>query len=357
MLHNSAGRGKMNELEVMKNPVSIFTVGDVDEFLKKARDEAKAEVNDITTAKGRKAIASRAYSVSQMKTEIDKAGKELVSKWKNKSKIVDASRKKLRDGLDELRDEIRQPLTEWENEEKARVQSHVEGIENIKSHIKEGDTSSAEIALAIEVVEKIEIGDKWEEFAVEAATTKDSVLVSLRSSYIIAIDNEKRIEEDRIAEENRIEEERIKREKAIEERAKIEAEEKAKREAEEVEKKRKKELEMIKAENERKVKEEKDRAESAERQRREAEAEKVRIAERAKIEQERAVREERDRIKREESEKAEEEKRRAADLEHRKSINNKVLSSLVLLGIDDVTSKKIIGAIVKGEIPNVTLKY
>jgi hypothetical protein len=58
-----------------------------------------------------------AYSVARTKTYIDSIGKELVSHYKEAPKKIDSVRKFARDSLDYLRDEVRKPLDEWENEQ------------------------------------------------------------------------------------------------------------------------------------------------------------------------------------------------------------------------------------------------
>jgi hypothetical protein len=60
----------------------------------------------------------------------------LVADIKKKSGAIDAERRIIRDRLDALRDEVRNPLTEWENRETARVSEHEEAlIWIIQSHL------------------------------------------------------------------------------------------------------------------------------------------------------------------------------------------------------------------------------
>ncbi|MDE1907630.1 MAG: hypothetical protein KGH75_14385, partial [Rhodospirillales bacterium] len=103
------------------NAVEVFTGPNLDELLAKIRQETATIVPDVSTAGGRKEIASLAYKVARSKTTIDEAGKSLVAEWKKKSAEVDASRKKARDYLDALKDEVRKPLDEWEAEQ-ARIE-------------------------------------------------------------------------------------------------------------------------------------------------------------------------------------------------------------------------------------------
>lgn len=89
----------------------------LDPILQKIKEEAEAFIPDTSTKKGRDEIASLAYKVSRSKTALDTAGKELVAKLKEQPKLVDAERKRMRDFLDNLKDAVRQPLTEIEERE------------------------------------------------------------------------------------------------------------------------------------------------------------------------------------------------------------------------------------------------
>ncbi|MBF0350947.1 MAG: cell envelope biogenesis protein TolA [SAR324 cluster bacterium] len=103
------------------DPEVIFSNGGLTDILRKIEQEAKREVPDTSTPKGRKAIASLAYKVAQSKTVIDSLGKKLVEDEKARISKIDAERKIARDFLDQLKVEIRQPLTDWEVEEEKRL--------------------------------------------------------------------------------------------------------------------------------------------------------------------------------------------------------------------------------------------
>jgi len=102
---------KINALEIYSEP------GKVDPILEEITRKAKDFVPDTSTAKGRAEIKSMAYKVTQSKTYLDDLGKQLVADWKEKAKAVDVSRKKIRDTLDDLKNEVRKPLTDWEAEQ------------------------------------------------------------------------------------------------------------------------------------------------------------------------------------------------------------------------------------------------
>ena len=114
--------------------LEVFTSGNVDKLVGQLEGEVKSIVCDVTTLKGRKEIASLAHKVSRSKIVLDSLGKGLVGRWKEKSKAVDLERKQIRDRLDALRDEVRKPLTEWEETEKARIEKEKLDKEIIEAH-------------------------------------------------------------------------------------------------------------------------------------------------------------------------------------------------------------------------------
>ena len=114
-----------NELIVLKEivPAQIFNGENLDPLLKKITDQVKAMSLDVSTERGRKEVASVAFKIARSKTLLDSAGKELVSEWKEKARVVDAERKRMRDYLDNLKEETRKPLTEWEAAEAERIEA------------------------------------------------------------------------------------------------------------------------------------------------------------------------------------------------------------------------------------------
>lgn len=104
-----------------KNAMAVFTNNDqLDPLIEAIEKEARSLVPDVTTKKGRDAIASMAHKVARSKTYIDNAGKDLVAELKALPKQIDESRRVVRERLDALKDEVRRPLTEWEAEQ-ARI--------------------------------------------------------------------------------------------------------------------------------------------------------------------------------------------------------------------------------------------
>lgn len=100
---------------------ALFNSNDaVEQIISKIEQEVRASVPDLTTTKGRKAIASLAMKVSKSKVALDALGKELNEDARKQIEAVDASRRVIRERLDALRDEARKPLTDWEQAEERR---------------------------------------------------------------------------------------------------------------------------------------------------------------------------------------------------------------------------------------------
>ncbi len=233
------------EVPAKETALQVYSAANgLDPFLAKIREEIDGFVPDVTTRKGREAIASIAYKVARSKTALDNVGKELVAELKEVPKKVDAERKRMRDLLDSWQAEVRQPLTEWEQREEMRKAKHQAGIDQIKMRLECRDLDSTELKANIEWLEGLLIGEDWEEFETEAARTKDKALSALREALVAREKYEaeqaelERLRAEAVAREQKEREERIAREAAeaerlaAERRAQEEREAAARREAE-----------------------------------------------------------------------------------------------------------------------------
>lgn len=98
---------------------------------------------DLTTAKGRKSIASTAHKVARSKVYLDDIGKVLVADWKAKAAMVDATRRKIRERLDGLKADIRRPLDDWEAAEEQRLERCKAEEQRIRELIKSMSTAES----------------------------------------------------------------------------------------------------------------------------------------------------------------------------------------------------------------------
>lgn len=340
---------------------AIYVENGLDSFLEKIRAGVN-EVPDLSTAKGRARIASLAAQVSRSKTAVEKPGRDYLKRLKEQPKVVEAELRRFVTECDQLRDEVRRPLTEWEDAENARTEALQQRLVDLRALADVIDTSgnylpSADIQARILEAKSVVLDDSWQERAAEAGVAKDSTIQQLEASLVIAQKREHEAAElDRLrkeAEEKaRLErEENIRREAA--EQAKRDAEAKAqaeidaaaRRESEARAATERAEREKIeaqqKAEREakaaaEKAEQEKNAAIAAERRRQE-EAESARLAEQKRI--------------------AEEEARRAADKEHRRSINRQAIADLIESGLTQEMAEKALIAIASGKVSAVSIKY
>ncbi|WP_220703828.1 hypothetical protein [Citrobacter braakii] len=308
--------------------MAVFTNNEqLDPIIEKIEKEARSLVPDVSTRKGRDAIASMAHKVARSKTYIDNAGKDLVAELKALPKQIDESRRIVRERLDALKDEVRRPLTEWEAEQeriKAEEAARVKAEEDRKKF-----ESDHEIALLMNDKHDREVAEKKAEE-----------------------------ERQRIAHE-----EELKRQAA--EQAKREAEEKAAAELAAA-KKREEDAIAARAQAELLAKQAQERAEQeAKDAAAKAEAEK-----KAAIEAEqRKAQEEADRIKREAEAKeaarlaeekriADEKAKREADVKHRKAVGTDIVNALTTnTSISREQAIEVLKALMDDLVPRTQINY
>ncbi|MDK2553055.1 hypothetical protein QL288_01105 [Citrobacter youngae] len=308
--------------------MAVFTNNEqLDPIIEKIEKEARSLVPDVSTKKGRDAIASMAHKVARSKTYIDNAGKDLVAELKALPKQIDESRRIVRERLDALKDEVRRPLTEWEAEQeriKAEEAAKIKAEEDRKKF-----ESDHEIALLMNDKHDREVAEKKAE-----------------------------AERQRIAHE-----EELKRQAA--EQAKREAEEKAAAELAAA-KKREEDAIAARAQAELLAKQAQERAEQeAKDAAAKAEAEKKAAIE----EEQRKAQEEADRIKREAEEKeaarlaeekriADEKAKREADVKHRKAVGTEIVNALTAnTSISREQAIEVLKALMDGLVPRTQINY
>ena len=300
MAENKKGLAVARKTDLLE----VFTTNTIDVLLEAIEVEARSVIMDVATAKGRGNMKSMAYKVAQTKVLIDDKGKELVKGWKDQAKQVDAGRRKVRETLDALRDEIRAPLTAWEAEQKV---------------LKEAKKLEAD----------------W-----EIALTENELFDARKREA-------DREESDRLAEEQR---KRKEEQEARDEQIRKDAEEQTRRETNETAQAKIDEAQQKEQEALDLVEEEKQKAVQAKIDADKAiEDEKARLQ--AEVEQKEADRLEEERLQKEEDD------RRAADHNHRVIYNTEARDDMAKHGIDQKVAQKLIGLIIKGEISHISIKY
>ena len=346
--------------KVEENPVSVLLDDELyARFVAHLKKGIADFVPDLSTATGRKKIASEAYKITRHKTTIDDAGKKLNEAARKQINEVDAKRRTVKTELDALASEARRPLDDWEKQEEARVEyckAILKAIEDCGNGFIGGEPQPFAV-LFHELEEKIVINSELGEFEEQARVAHRIATDKLNAAF----QAHQRAEADRIEleklraekeERDRAEAERLEKERIVKEAAEREAREKAEY-----------------AENVKRQAEAAERAqkEAAEREKRAAEAARIEAEQKAqaaieKAEAEaRAVREEaaRKERQREEAERAEREAREARerDRKHRGRLMCEAKDALMAQGLKEEAARKIVLAVVAGEIPHITMEF
>lgn len=343
----------MNALVTIETltPAIVFAPGGVETIISKLETEVRAIKTDISTDTGRKTVASLAYKVARSKTALDEMGKDLVSDLKAQTGKIDAERRVIRDRLEALKDEVRKPLTDWENAEKDRIAGHEQAIDALEALLDFGgqDPSAAQLQERIEIL-AARPARQWQEFVQRASDASLRIGKRLEDLHVAATKREAeaaelaRLRAEQAAREQKEREERIASEAA--DLARIAAEAKAKREADEVAAKATAELRRI----------EQEKAEAvarAERSERDAKA----AAEKAERDRKAAVEAEQRRHEEAARKATADAAAREADTKHRAKINNAAVAALVAGGLSEDAAKLAVTLIAKKQIPSVSINY
>jgi septal ring factor EnvC (AmiA/AmiB activator) len=310
-------------------PETVFAPGGVETILTRIEAEVRAEAYDIATPEGRERIKSVAYKVARSKTALDDMGKELVAEIKKKSGAIDAERRIIRDRLDALKEEVRGPLSAWEQAEDDRIALHESALVFLAESARFATPPSVEtIRERIQSVQAAADRD-FQEFADRASAACSEAMATLITMLETAEQRERDAAE--LAELRRLKAEREEADRKAE-AERVAAQQAAERQAYEE-----------RREKERAEKAERDKAAAvaaaieAERKRQEAEA--------ARAAQQKAA-EEAARQKRE------------ANAKHRAKVHSKITLALseVLTGNADEAAA-LIEAIAAGKIPHVSITY
>ena len=369
------------------NAPTIFVAGGLGRFIDAVRAEVCAEVPDLKTRKGRERIASLSATVSKRKASVEKPGRDYLRHIMTLPKFVEDELRVFVSTMNTLRDEIRQPLTDWEATEQTRKDRHVDAVQSIHDFCLDlSDINAAVLLESIASVEAIRMGDQWEEFEAEAARAKDSTLVALRAALIKREQYEAeqaelaRLRAEKEAQAQRDREAEIARQSA--EKANQDAERRAQAEREVAAKREQALIDQAAARQREAEQATRDAEAAAERQRRQLQlqaeqaqlaaeqAEANRAAAELRAEQERISAERRqaqaveqakqDEIRRQSAAKAEEERQaraREADIANKTAVLTAAKEAVMQAGITEAQAKAVVNLVRRGLIPNVSISF
>ncbi len=225
----------------------VFFGDGMDAVLSQIRAKIDEFEGDAETEEGRKEIVSMAYKVSRSKTFLDSIRKELIADAKKKIEQANGSWNPAKKQLDAWRDEVRQPVTDYEAEqeriEEKRVAVLREKVDLLRC-INIPDTTEG-LNKLIYALERTQILDtEYFEFLSEAERIHEEKLTAAKAALTA------RIKADEEAARQKAEAERLAKEREEQERIKSEQEE-AQRKIDEANRKIDEEKAEIRAEKER----------------------------------------------------------------------------------------------------------
>ena len=336
------------------NAPLIYVSGGLKPFIDRVREEVSGEVPDLSTKKGRDRVASLAAKVSKSKVAVEKPGREYLKRLKEMPKVVEAELREFVTSMDDLRDAVRKPLTDWEAAEEARVADFKGRIEDLKLFaVISDDLRSAGVQVQIDNLKCVDVNESWQEFEAEGHRTKAASLEALEQELV-----KRKAREAEQAELERLRAEReAQAQREREAQLVREAEERARREAEQAAQAEREAVIRREAEAKARVLYLKQQAEAAEREKAEAEQRAMQAEIDAQAKAEQAAAAERQRYLDEQREAAKAAALREADQANRAAVNRAALDAFIAGGLPEECAKQAVILIAKKQIPNITISY
>jgi hypothetical protein len=317
----------MGDLTIPKSDALAAAFADpelVDKVLERIEAEVKSFAPDLSTAKGRAAIKSLAFKVTQSKTAFDAIGKELNAGRRADIALVDSERRKIRERLDALRDYAKAPLDEWQAAEDKILADLEAKMASLDLRV-DMFASTDDIRAELDRLDHMVIGGNWGKFESAGRMKRSEGLGQLNGFFTTA---QKR-------EDDALELARLRKE--AQERAEADAKRRQEHEAGE------RKEQQAKAKREREEQAAIDRKEAAERATKQAE-EKAKAADKrherelaeAKQREKVAADNERRRIEAEQRKDREAEEKRAANTRRRNKVKADIANSIAKIKKEDI---------------------
>jgi peptidoglycan DL-endopeptidase RipA len=333
----------------MTNLIKIEEYKEIEDKLAEVRDAANF-LPDVTTDEGYEKSKRVSLDVGKLLTALEKKRKDKKKYFLDGGKAVDSQAKAIAAELEEMQLPHKQAYKELDNLKKQREADRKQALEDRVAYIRNlpeemKDSHSSEIKAAYESIQADECLDYYE-FTEQALKARNSSVGALSKLFTATLKAEEdAIELDKLRKQAAEREQKEREDKIARDAAK-----KAEREKAEAIAQAEKEK-TASAEREEKAKRD---AEQAKRLQAEAEAN-------AKIQAEKAAEDaknaeiERQRLQAEAE--AEEVRKREANRKHVGAVRKEAKESLMLLGVDEDTAKKIVLAINSGAVSHVSISY
>lgn len=305
-------------------------------MLQQVKKIARGLVADPTTKEGASQRKALSRKIGSLKTSIEDEGKKVAAALKAKPKIIDATRKEVKDTLEMLQDELLKPLKEIE----ARQNEIIE-ISNLPASAVGSDSFGIQ-----DVINVLESHAHDEAYWKESYSEAVAALNESRRQLNAMLETQLKAEEEKREFERLKAEEAERNRKLAEEAAKAKSEaEEAKRKAEEAERAKAKAEADAKAAAEAEARAKAD----AERAMQQAEAARANATVTVQGDAQKAIKD---------AEKTKSEMLFPEDQQtYKRTCNREALEDIKACGIDEEKAKAIITAIVKGKVRHIVMMY
>lgn len=324
----------------------IYGVGKVNDYYERVKAEVLSVVPDLTTQKGRDAIASNSRKVSTSKTFVEKPGRAYLKYIKEtKCAAIEKELREFVDKMDALRDEVRRPLTDYDAEQE-RIKAEKAAAEAAAEAQRLAEIAAKELQEQVDRDHELAIFMYADYLRAQEEAAKQAVIDA-------QIAEEARIERERQIAREAAENARIAAEKAAADERQRLADEQFRKDREAQAEIDRANREKLEAENAR-LRQEQQARDAA------AKAEQDRLAAIAKAEADKqaAIEAERkrqaDAVEAERLETEKRERNKAHVGQKRKEAKESLMAAC---GVSEDVAKAIVLAITNGKIENVTINY
>jgi hypothetical protein len=336
-----------NDIVAIQFPPVVYSITDA--ALAVLKEKYKT-VPDANEPDGYKAIQSGLSEMVPIRTALEKARVDKKSEALEYGRMVDGEAKRITAELLSIETPYKKAKKEFDDIEKDRIEKITSAIQSViemceldRFNWKDRDVELLKNDLC--QVNSI-VPAEFDEFEERMSDVKADAIKNIKISIglrekqdadqkeldTLRAEKEARDEADKAAIE-------VKQRAEREERIAVEAREKAENEAKE---------------NAARIEREKQQAIEAQKA---AEQRAIHAEKQAKIDSDNAVKAEREKVEAQKLAEKQAAEKREANTRHKKKVNNEAVTSLIAIGLDDDMAKKIVTAIAKKEIKNVSIFY
>ncbi len=339
-----------------KQAALLFATDDEFEALfNKIKKQAEAHEPDVTTSKGRDEIKSLAYKITRTKTALDEMGRRVKEEAQKTVTQVDATRKKMRDMLDELKVSVREPLTLFEAEQAEKDQAVNQSLNRL-AELKNVrfNATPEDIAQMQSEVQDIATRNDWRGKEEKAADLID-VCRKIHAQAFSAAQERKRMEEENARlQAERQQAEAQERERAAQQQAEEQERQRQEQTRKDADEAQKAEIERLKREKKEADQRVRDAEEAAQRQKEQFEKERI---EKERAEAERVHQEElaqkRRKAEEEEAQKLEAERQAKESAEFQNRREETIKDMMNFFNIDESHAEGCADIVIRGDIRHI----